>query len=105
MLPLQVSPIFYSHANIEIDREELIKLEGFTVPKSPAWEKETFIPRECKIFPIESSTLGISLGVIALGISPTRSLNDSYNSYLKLVAAQTAAVIGNARYVPDAHLW
>ena len=79
-----------------LDMEEIFSLSGFEVPKSPAWP-DPFYPKECVIYPIESASTGVSLGAIALGISPTRPFTSSYNNFLKLVAAQTAALIGNAR--------
>ena len=80
-------------------------LSSYSTPKSTVWtnapfDKDPVFTRVCKMLPIASAKHGTTMGVIVIGISPMRPYDESYSSFLRLIAGQTSAVIGNARYVP-----
>ncbi|MDC0712977.1 ATP-binding protein [Stigmatella sp. ncwal1] len=53
--------------------------------------------RSALLMPIASSGQGAPLGVLAVGVSPNRALDEGYASFYELLASQVSVALGNAR--------
>ena len=52
--------------------------------------------RSCMILPFQLRT-GNTVGVLVVGVSPTRSLDQIYHSFFTLLSGQVAAILSNAK--------
>ncbi|HEX8115008.1 MAG TPA: ATP-binding protein, partial [Kofleriaceae bacterium] len=66
---------------------------GDALPRSP-WAE---LPREAIALPLASPDQATAYGVLICGVSPHRTLDAGYRTFLELAAAQVVAAIRNAR--------
>jgi PAS domain S-box-containing protein len=64
------------------------------------WNEPT---RAALVMPIASSTQTAPLGVLVAGISPNRALDENYNSFYQLLAAQVSVAVRNAQAYEEEH--
>ena len=78
------------------DNAEYFDLEGYEVPKVHPGIPENSHVRGCMLMPIEM-THGTTAGVMLVAVSPNRAFDETYRGFFKLLAGQTATLIGNAK--------